>query len=52
MEDCKEAGVDGFIIVDLPPEEAGRLRQMVLRNLTKGFQARTLIHSFNNSNYF
>jgi len=23
MEDCKEAGVDGFIVVDLPPEEGG-----------------------------
>lgn len=22
MKDCKEAGVNGFIIVDLPPEEA------------------------------
>jgi tryptophan synthase alpha subunit len=22
MQDCKEAGVNGFIIIDLPPEEA------------------------------
>lgn len=26
LEDCKEAGVNGFIIVDLPPEEAIRFR--------------------------
>ena len=26
LNDAKEAGVDGFIIVDLPPEEAVRLR--------------------------
>ncbi|KAK3311907.1 tryptophan synthase beta subunit-like PLP-dependent enzyme [Apodospora peruviana] len=27
MKDCKEAGVNGFIIVDLPPEEAVSFRQ-------------------------
>lgn len=26
MQDCKEAGVNGFIIVDLPPEEAVSFR--------------------------
>ena len=26
LNDAKEAGVSGFIIVDLPPEEAVRLR--------------------------
>jgi tryptophan synthase len=26
LTDCKEAGVNGFIIVDLPPEEAVRFR--------------------------
>lgn len=26
LEDCKEAGVNGFIMVDLPPEEAVRFR--------------------------
>lgn len=27
LKDCKEAGVNGFIMVDLPPEEAVRFRQ-------------------------
>lgn len=27
MNDCKEAGVNGFIIVDLPPEEAISFRK-------------------------
>ena len=26
LEDAKEAGVNGFIVVDLPPEEAARFR--------------------------
>lgn len=26
MRDAKEAGVNGFIVVDLPPEEAVRFR--------------------------
>ncbi|KAF7593808.1 tryptophan synthetase [Aspergillus hancockii] len=26
LADCREVGVNGFIIVDLPPEEAGRFR--------------------------
>ncbi|KAJ3032532.1 tryptophan synthetase [Rhizophlyctis rosea] len=26
MQDCKEAGVNGFIVVDLPPEEAEKFR--------------------------
>ena len=26
LKDCKEAGVNGFIMVDLPPEEALRFR--------------------------
>lgn len=29
---CKEVGVDGVIIPDLPPEEAGDLRQAALKN--------------------
>lgn len=29
---CKELGVDGLIIVDLPPEEAGELAQKVQQN--------------------
>jgi len=28
LEDCKEAGVNGFIMVDLPPEEAVRFRDL------------------------
>ena len=28
MTDCKAAGVDGFIIVDLPPEEAVKFRDL------------------------
>jgi tryptophan synthase len=28
MIDCKTGGVDGFIIVDLPPEEAIRFRDL------------------------
>jgi tryptophan synthase len=27
LADCKEAGVNGFIIVDLPPEEAVSFRK-------------------------
>lgn len=27
LNDCKNAGVNGFIIVDLPPEEAVRFRR-------------------------
>lgn len=27
MKDCAEAGVNGFIIVDLPPEEAVSFRK-------------------------
>jgi len=26
MKDCKDAGVNGFIMVDLPPEEAVKFR--------------------------
>lgn len=26
LKDCKEAGVNGFIVVDLPPEEAVAFR--------------------------
>lgn len=26
LDDCRDAGVNGFIIVDLPPEEAVRFR--------------------------
>lgn len=32
LRDCKEAGVNGFIMVDLPPEEAVRFR-----GVCKGF---------------
>ena len=28
LKDCKEAGVNGFIMVDLPPEEAVRFRNI------------------------
>jgi tryptophan synthase len=28
LSDCKEAGVNGFIIVDLPPEEAVSFRRL------------------------
>ncbi|KAE8352523.1 tryptophan synthase beta subunit-like PLP-dependent enzyme [Aspergillus coremiiformis] len=28
LKDCKEAGVNGFIMVDLPPEEAIRFREL------------------------
>jgi tryptophan synthase len=31
MADCKEAGVNGFIIVDLPPEEAVSFRKFCTR---------------------
>ncbi len=31
ITDCREAGVNGFIIVDLPPEEAVRLRNAITR---------------------
>ncbi|KAK3952981.1 tryptophan synthetase [Pseudoneurospora amorphoporcata] len=31
LTDCKEAGVNGFIIVDLPPEEAVSFRQLCSR---------------------
>jgi tryptophan synthase len=28
LQDCKKAGVNGFIMVDLPPEEAVRFRDL------------------------
>lgn len=28
LKDCKEAGVNGFILVDLPPEEAISFRKL------------------------
>ncbi len=28
LRDCKEAGVNGFIVVDLPPEEAVSFRKL------------------------
>lgn len=28
LQDCKQAGVNGFIMVDLPPEEAVRFRDL------------------------
>jgi tryptophan synthase alpha subunit len=28
LQDCKEAGVNGFIVVDLPPEEAVSFRKL------------------------
>lgn len=28
LQDCKDVGVSGFIMVDLPPEEAVRFRNM------------------------
>jgi tryptophan synthase len=32
LADCIEAGVNGFIIVDLPPEEAVRFRNGCRKN--------------------
>ncbi|KAK6464509.1 tryptophan synthetase [Scheffersomyces coipomensis] len=32
VQDCAAAGVNGFIIVDLPPEEAIKFRSLCLRN--------------------
>jgi tryptophan synthase len=32
LKDCKEAGVNGFIMVDLPPEEAVRFRDLCAEN--------------------
>jgi len=32
LKDSKEAGVNGFIMVDLPPEEAGRFRDLCASN--------------------
>lgn len=32
LNDCKEAGVNGFIMVDLPPEEAVRFRDLCASN--------------------
>ncbi|KAB8235537.1 tryptophan synthase TRP5 [Aspergillus alliaceus] len=32
LKDCKEAGVNGFIMVDLPPEEAVRFREHCTSN--------------------
>ena len=31
LKDCKDAGVNGFIMVDLPPEEAVRFRDLCTR---------------------
>ena len=31
LDDCKAAGVNGFIIVDLPPEEAVSFRKLCSR---------------------
>lgn len=28
LDDCREAGVNGFIVVDLPPEEAVSFRKL------------------------
>jgi len=30
VSECQEAGADGFLIVDLPPEEGGKLRELSL----------------------
>lgn len=32
IRDCRDAGVNGFIIVDLPPEEALRFRELCRRD--------------------
>lgn len=32
LKDCREAGVNGFIMVDLPPEEAVRFRDLCACN--------------------
>jgi len=34
MEDCASVGVNGFIVVDLPPEEAVKFRDLCA---TKGY---------------
>ncbi len=31
LDDCKDAGVNGFIVVDLPPEEAVSFREFCTR---------------------
>lgn len=31
IRDCRDAGVNGFILVDLPPEEALRFRELCRR---------------------
>jgi len=31
LQDCKESGVNGFIVVDLPPEEAVSFRKLCTR---------------------
>jgi tryptophan synthase len=28
LKDCKDSGVNGFIVVDLPPEEAASFRKL------------------------
>ena len=43
LRDAKEAGVNGFIVVDLPPEEAVRFRNFC----TKGGSARSRIFRVN-----
>jgi tryptophan synthase len=32
MKDCKDAGVNGFIMVDLPPEEAVKFRNYCVKS--------------------
>lgn len=50
LADCKDAGVNGFIIVDLPPEDAIRFRNgctkmgyVILRSLNRRIQVTCLL---------
>jgi len=63
LRDAKEAGVNGFIVVDLPPEEAVRFRDFctyrgwVNYRLRRGLQVLTksgsqaLLRSLNSTGY-
>lgn len=47
LKDCKEAGVNGFIMVDLPPEEAVRFRDLCSSNGYVGFRFRKMMTGIN-----
>lgn len=45
LRDCQESGVNGFIVVDLPPEEAVSFRKLCTRGRsvdTSALQARRM----------